>query len=452
MKNRPPHPERYMDRPRRYRTSMKRIASDSISDASGRLLSETRRRWVGLLLLSASLLLIIFAGCGRAQAPTEPAATHMPTEPAATPTATATQPPPVAFPRHDYPLGTDRGGDYFAGQLVLKEGCLLVEVPSNPNNAPWPARLAIWPSSFSLEQDSGAVRVIDGQGRVAAQVGDHVRVIQAELASEDHKHAELVAGLPEHCPAGRTFVGAVTVFDPKNEITELRLSNPEVLFLRQETVMAAERIFLTAGGFGELVLEGPCLQIKGEQGARTVVWPPGFAPHVKDGVVEVRNGAGQVVARVGDEIVGGGGYRKTKYKECTGEAFHIHSIRVLPDVPVYFPRWEEEIRKGQVAFSHTGELALDGKCLGVRNSKVDAYEIALLFWPEAYDLNVENGVVEVLDKAGRVLARVGDEVELNAFRVTYDQARKFTGLNEIRTVCGGPYWVVEEITTADKTS
>ena len=422
---------------------MKRIALDRISDASGRLLSETRRRWVGLLLLSASLLLIIFAGCGGGRVPTEPAAT---------PTATATQPPPVAFPRHDYPLGTDQGGDYFAGQLVLKEGCLLVEVPSNPNNAPWPARLAIWPSSFSLEQDSGAVRVIDGQGRVAAQVGDHVRVIRAELASEDHKHAELVAGLPEHCPAGRTFVGAVTVFDPKNEITELRLQSPEVLFLRQKTVMSAEMIFLTAAGYGELVLEGPCLRIRhDERRANTVVWPPGFSPHVKDGVVEVRNGAGQVVARVGDEVVGGGGYRKTRYKECPGEAFHIHSIRVLPDVPVYFPRWEEEIRKGQVAFSHTGELALDGKCLGVRNSKVDAYEIALLFWPEAYDLNVENGVVEVLDKAGRVLAHVGDVVQVNAFRVTYNQARKYTGLNEIRTVCVGPYWVVEEITTANKT-
>ena len=278
----------------------------------------------------------------------------MPTEPAATPMATATQPPPVAFPKHDYPLGTDQGGYYFAGQLVLKEGCLLVEVPSNPNNAPWPARLAIWPSSFSLEQESGAVRVIDGRGQVAAQVGDHVRFIRAELASEDYKNVELVTGLPEHCPEGRVFVGAVTVFDPKNEITELKLSNPEVLLLRQETVMAAERVFLTAAGFGELVLEGPCLRIKARHNTNTVIWPPGFTPHVEDGVIEVRNGAGQTIARVGDEIAGGGGYFKSRNKDCPGEAFHIHSIKVLPDVPVYFPKWDEAIKMGQVVTPRTG--------------------------------------------------------------------------------------------------
>ena len=212
---------------------MKSVASDRIPDASSRLWSKTRRRWVGFLLISAVLLATILAGCGGDRVPAEQA-----------------DPTSVAFPRHDYPLGTDRGGDYFAGQLVLREGCLLVEVPSNPNNAPWPARLAIWPSSFSPDVESGTVRVIDGQGQVAAQVGDYVRISRAELTPEDYKYAELIAGLPEHCPAGRTFVGAVTVFDPKNEVTKLGLQSPEVLLLRQETVMAAERVFLTAAGAG----------------------------------------------------------------------------------------------------------------------------------------------------------------------------------------------------------
>ncbi len=384
---------------------------------------------------------------GMTPTPETIAATAPPPANTSEPTATtAHTPKPVAFPQHDYPLGTDQGGDYFAGELVLKEGCLLVEVPTNPNNAPWPARLAIWPSSFSLEQDSGAVRVIDGHGQVAAQVGDHVRVIGAELASEDRKHAELVAGLPEHCPEGRTFVGAVNVFDPKNEVTELRLSNPDVLFLRQETVMAAERVFLTAAGVGELVLDGPCLRIKDEYNTNTVIWPPGFTPHVEDGAIEVRNGAGQTIARVGDEIAGGGGYFESRYKECPGEAFHIHSIKVLPDVEVYFPRWEEEIRKGQVTLPRTGELALDGKCLVLRNIlEGDVPNDTFLFWPEAYDLNVGNGVVEVLNKTGRVVARVGDEVEIYAFNVTYGQATKHGGLEEITPACSGGYWAVEEV-------
>ena len=130
-----------------------------------------------------------FAGCGGNQEPVE-----------------QSDPTSVAFPRHDYLLGTDRGGDFFAGQLVLREGCLLVEVSSNPNNAPWPARLAIWPSSFSLNVESGTVRVFDGKGQVAAQVGDYLRISPAEFTPEDDKYAELIAGRPERCPAGRTFV------------------------------------------------------------------------------------------------------------------------------------------------------------------------------------------------------------------------------------------------------
>ena len=76
---------------------------------------------------------------------------------------------------------------------------------------------------------------------------------------------------------------------------------------------------------------------------------------------------------------------------------------------------------------------------------------ALLFWPKAYDLNAEDGEVEVLDAAGRVVAHVGDVVQVNAFNVTYDQAIKHGGLEEITPACSGDYWAVEEIFTATKT-
>ena len=54
------------------------------------------------------------------------------------------------------------------------------------------------------------------------------------------------------------------MFDPGNEATELRLSDPDVLLLRQKTVMVAERSFPLAAGVGELVLDGPCLRLKAE--------------------------------------------------------------------------------------------------------------------------------------------------------------------------------------------
>ena len=353
---------------------MKDIAPNRISDASSWPLSETRRGWAGLLLASAVLLVTILSGCG-GQAPT------------------SLPPQPVAFPQHGYPLGTDRGGDYYAGQLVLQEGCLRIHVPSNPNNAPWPSRLAVWPSSFSLEQDSGTVRVLDGQGRVAARVGDHVRVSWAEVPYEEFERQELVTGMPEHCLPGLIFVGGdVTAFDPKNEVTELRLQSPEVLLLRQKTVMAAERTFMAALGVGELVLDGPCLRLNG---GSLIVWPPGFTPHLQDGVVQILNGAGQVIAQVGDEITGGGGYYEKNHSECPGEAFHIHSIEVLPDVPVYFPQWSEEIKIGPVVKRRTGELTLDGKCLVIKNVLEGGGPDGMLpSWPGSYGLNVHNGTVE----------------------------------------------------------
>ena len=87
----------------------------------------------------------------------------------------------IVFPRHDAPLGTDRGGEYFAGKLVVNNGCLRAEAPSYDASDPRSSWLLIWPAAFTLEAESGSVRIVDGLGRVAAQVGDHVRLSRADV-------------------------------------------------------------------------------------------------------------------------------------------------------------------------------------------------------------------------------------------------------------------------------
>ena len=85
----------------------------------------------------------------------------------------------VVFPQHDAPLETDRGGEYFAAQLILREGCIRAEVsPSHDANDPgsW---LLIWPNGFTLEAEPGTVRVVGELGQVVARVGDHIRVSRA---------------------------------------------------------------------------------------------------------------------------------------------------------------------------------------------------------------------------------------------------------------------------------
>ena len=412
------------------KAAMKDLASDSISGTSGRLQLKTRLGWVGLPILLASFLAIISAGCGDGQ------------------------PSLATFPRHDYPLGTDRGGEYFAGQLVLRDGCLRVEVPSHDTTIPGSSRLVIWPSSFTFEEAPQTVRVIDGLGRTAAQVGDHVRLSQTAVASEEAKRRELVTGLSEHCPEPSFLVGdEVTVFDPKDETTELRLSDPDVLFLRQETVIAVNRVFLAAAGVGELVLDGQCLRLKD---SATMVWPAGFTPHVEGGVVHVRNGAGQSIARVGDEIAGGGGYSKSKHGECPGAVFKVHHVKVLPDVEVYFPKQDGTLTTDQEAERFAGKLVLDGKCLEVESPlrvRDRAYTPVspLLIWPNAFSLRVEDGSVGIVDATGRVIARIGDDVQFSAFSIDYDQAMRHGGLEKITPACTGPYWAVEEDFAATET-
>ena len=420
------------------RTTMKGFDLDGTPPTSRSTWLDVRPRLTGLLLIVASLLVAVAAGCSDGPVPTD--SPHQND----TPLTDDGQVLTIALPQHSAPLGTDRGGEYIAGQMVLDEGCLRLEVPDKQEERLF-SFLLIWPSSFSLEEESGTVRVVDGLGRTAARAGDHIRVSRAAVPYQQGKDLASQLALSVDCPkASFVIVGdEVTVFDPENEATELRLSDPDVLFLRQETVVSLRRVFLAAAGVGELVLDDQCLRFKG---GATILWPAGFTPHVEDGVVVVRNGAGRTIARVGDEIAGGGGGFKSEHEECPGGVFRIHEIKVLPDVQVYFPQWDEAIKMGQVIKPRTGELALDGKCLVLRKIlDGDVPQNALLLWPETYSLNVEDGAVEVLDATGRVVARVGDEVQVNAFDVTYGQATKHGGLEEITPGCWAPYWAVEEI-------
>ena len=396
-------------------------------------------------LAFATLIIVIAVGCGDQENNQTPA--QQPTPP-----AVSRQSPPVVFPVHDAPPETDRGEEYLAGQLVLEEGCLRLQVPSNDEINPFRSYLLIWPDTFTYEEGTETVRAADIPVRAAAQVGDYIRLSRAEVTYEQVKDPDFVAGRFQHCAGPSFWVGdEVSVFDPKNEATELRLSNPDVLFLRQNTVMSVERVFLTAAGFGELALDGPCLKLDGEH---TIIWPAGFTPHVEDGVVQVRNGAGRTIAKVGDEIAGGGGYHQGGRGECRGEVFRIYGIKVLPDVEIYFPKQDGTLATGRRFTRFAGELAVDGKCLVADNliRVRDGSEVlgpALLIWPDTFELNTEDGAAEILDATGQVVARVGDRVEFNALDLTYTQAREHGGLDEITPVCSSPYWAVgEEFTPA----
>ena len=411
-----------------------------------------RFRLGGLRLVAVIFLMIVVAGCGDGQAPDHAAAKIAPSTGASP--AGGAQASTVIFPRHDAPLGTDRGGEYFAAQLILREGCLRAEVsPNHDANDPgsW---LLIWPNGFTFETEPGTVRIVDELGRVVAHVGDHIRLSRAALTLQQATERELVRGLSEDCADPYFLVGdEVSAFDPRNEATELRLSDPDVVFFREKTVIARHQTLLQASGVGELVLDGQCLRLNNSLTRShwpTIIWPAGFTPHVHQGVVQIRNGAGRVIAQVGDEIAGGGGYFDRGSGDCSGPVWRANEMKTLPDVEVYFPKQDGALAPEEGTELFVGKLVLFEKCLQVADDVIRVRDRTyagispLIIWPHDFTLIMVDGVVGIADANGSVVARVGDEVEFDSWILTYPEAMEHGGLAEITPACSGPYWAIGE--------
>ena len=394
-----------------------------------------------VLFVIAVLMLTTLTACSEPPQREPPAST---TPAPATPTVD--QASSMIFPQHEAPLGTDSGGEYFAGRLVINERCLRAEAPSRDAAKPRLSTLLIWPRGFALETELGTARVVDGLGQTVAHVGDHVRLSRASVAYQQAKDQGWIEGLAEDCEGPHLMVGdEVTAFDPKNEATEIRLSDPEVLLLRRKTVQGFPTL-PQALGLGEVILDGQCLRLNASE---AIVWPAGFTPHVDRGVVQVRNGAGRVIATVGDEIAAGGAYYSLDNGPCPGPAFSANQIKVLPDVEVYFPKQDGTLTTEQEIERYSGKLLLDGKCL-VLASALRIRDRALmpvdpwLIWPSTFSLGFDDGNIGILDNNGREVAKVGDEIQLTAFDLTYEQAVNHGGLDQISPACSGPYWAVGE--------
>ena len=431
---------------------MRSLAPCGIGEKSAFFRLPGRIRPDGFTLVVVIILMSMMAGCGSDPAP-NPAITNPSSDPDISPMSNepGTE---VVFPRHDAPLGTDRGGEYFAAQLVLKEGCLRAEVsfkydPNDPGS--W---LLIWPSGFTFATEAGTVRVVNELGRVVAQVGDHIRLSRATATFQQATEQGLIEGLSGDCAEPYFLVGdEVTAFGPGSEATELRLSDPDVAFFRAKTMISRHRALMTAAGVGELILDGQCLRLKDSSPREywpTIIWPAGFTPNVNEGVVEIRNGAGRVVAQVGDQIAGGGGFFERDSGDCSGPVWRANKMKTLPDVEVYFPKQDGTLVPEDGTELFSGKLIRWGKCLQVADDvirvkdRVYAGTSPLIIWPHDFALSTKDGAVEIVDGTGSVVARVGDEVEFEAFNLTYAEAREHGGLAEITPACSGPYWAVGE--------
>ena len=236
--------------------------------------------------------------------------------------------PQIHFPQHQHVGLTNWGTDYIFGELEVVDGCLRLPY-ADPSYSEYAREgvLIVWPAGFRLNRDAVPVQVINGNGLIVARVGDSVRISGAwsKKPRPDWRPVEsvgtgterdevpdtetLARELPVECPGPYWVVGDEVSALGFDEPLELSVPGSTVYFPRQKTVRGpnAHPDAITEG---RLILDGDCLRLKDVSVPppySVVVWPAGFSPHAELGKVEIRNGGGRTIARVGDELAIGGG-------------------------------------------------------------------------------------------------------------------------------------------------
>ena len=371
--------------------------------------------------------------------------------------------PEVLFPQHDALPRTDRGGQHLVVKLVLDGGCLRADYPTLAVDPSLRHRISksvllVWPETFTLSTEDGVVRIVDANGRIAARVGDHVRITSVAVSFQQARDQGLIHGLSEDCPGPYWLAGDEVAAISLDGPSILLLSDPELHFPLQGTILG-EHESLTAEAIGELVLDGRCLRLKSaDRPSRLIFWPSGFTPHVYRGVVHVRNGAGRIIAQVGDRIAmaGAAAYYGNYYTDktigpkCGGPTWAPNHIKVLQNVDIYFPQQDGTLATDQGMERFVGKLVLERRCLKI----ADAIRVSdrvimgggryLPIWPDNFALSLDDGVAGIIDATGRVAARVGDEVQFGAVSVSYQEGQDHGGMRGISPACSGGYWVVGE--------
>jgi hypothetical protein len=251
------------------------------------------------------------------------------------------------------------------------------------------------------------------------------------------------------------------------------LSVPGVAFPRQRPAEGI-RVVMEAELIGELALVNGCLRVNSIYGDSSVlpIWPPEFTLKAENDALQVLDGAGQVVARVGEEVYMGGGegsatsladcVRQQLPADCTGP-YWIVGEGVRPNL-----RHDSDLFALEV-ISTTGRSFLllhkkpvldewaEGDALLIGKLVLYDYQRCprvtsdsgltdyLLLWPPDYGARVENGEVEIVDGSRQVVARVGEEVRLGGGAIPVDwNSEKYRQLRyELPGDCHGPYWIVE---------
>ena len=115
---------------------------------------------------------------------------------------------------------------------------------------------------------------------------------------------------------------------------------------------------------------------------------------------------------------------------------------VTPVPTIHFP----QLRTRSAAFMEAllvGKLIVKDGCLRVSASEGDRGH--LIIWQPDYFLNSNEGVIEILDRNGEVVARVGEEIRMGGGEVALTENLKRQLREPLPEQCEGPYWLMGQL-------
>ena len=249
---------------------------------------------------------------------------------------------------------------------------------------------------------------------------------------------------------------------------------PDVAFPRQGPV-EGPRVVMEALLIGRLVLVDGCLRIESFHSGESLlpIWPPEFDLAAEGEEIQVLDGEGRVVARVGEEVyMGGGGgsaaalagcVREQLPDACTGpywivgEGVRPNLVResdlfTLEEVETparsFFLLHKQPLLDGWIEGQSqtTGKLVLWDYDRCPRIMTESGLGNYLPLWPPDYSATEEDGAIAIVDGSGQVVARVGEEVTLGGGPIphSWDSEEYRQLFHELPGDCSPPYWIVGE--------
>lgn len=209
---------------------------------------------------------------------------------------------------------------------------------------------------------------------------------------------------------------------------------------------------------GKLVDKGRCLYVIADHSNTDypIIWPHGYSWSDEDGVIQVIDESGQVVAQVGDSIVMGGGEGPSSGVGCVGPAYVWYAagpVRTAeraaiptptpppPDIP--FPRTETP--SGGAA-ELVGILTNSDGCLRVDAGEGDASY--LVIWPPGIAPRGDIGSVVLDDGSNLQVGSMGVQhyrgwigAELYLAGEPVDSLPDTLPIEGSTGSCPGPYWI-----------